>query len=96
MAERRRIRLPRSGFVHLASIPNQTIFQISDSKQNTSVLSGARLAVFEGFLYIQDTLPPGNSSDTFGTSRASISPEFVDEAHIRTGVVNFGLVEMLK
>jgi hypothetical protein len=44
----------------------------------------------------QDTLPPGNSSDTLGAIRASICPELVDESHIRTGVVNFGLVEMLK
>jgi hypothetical protein len=44
----------------------------------------------------QDTLPPGNSSDTFGAIRAGISPELIDESHIGAGVVNFGLIERLK
>ena len=48
--EQAKKKLPRSGFVHLASILNQTIIQISDSYQNTGVLLGARLAVFEGCL----------------------------------------------
>ena len=45
---------------------------------------------------IQDTLPPGNSSDTFDTIRTGISSDLVDELHICTGIVNLGFIEMLK
>jgi len=46
--------------------------------------------------YIQDTLPPGNSSDTLGAIRGVISSELVDESHIRTGIVHFRFIEMVK
>ena len=85
-----------SPFQHRKHFDEEKLKELAASIQREGLIEPIGVRPNGGRYQFQDTLPPGNSSDTFGAIKASISPELVDESHIRTGVVNFGLVEMLK